>query len=136
MIKKNLKDRVKKITAVTFMCMLFSTTAFAARKDFTFEIPKGGAGFTAVNPKNDNEIYAYVTINSANLNSKDKIRYVVSSSDMTKEVTASSTYHGNLKPYKQTLKYKNSSYAKKGKKYRLKIQTYNYSRRISGVWNS
>lgn len=136
MIKKTLKERVKKITAVTFMCMLFSTTAFAARHEFTFEIPKGGVGFTAVNPKNDNEIYAYVTINSANLNSKDKIRYVVTSSDMTKEVTSSLTCNGNIKPYKQTLKYKSSSYAKKGKKYRLKIQTFNYSRRFSGVWNS
>lgn len=136
MIKKTLKERVKKITAVTFMCMLFSTTAFAARHEFTFEIPKGGVGFTAANPKNDNEIYAYVTITKANLNSKDKIKYVVSNTDMTKEVTPSLICNGNIKPYKQTLKYSNSSYAKKGKKYRLKIQTYNYSRKLSGVWNS
>lgn len=136
MIKKTLKDRVKKITAVTFMCMLFSTTAFAARQEFTFEIPKGGVGFTAANPKSDDEIYAYVTITSAKLNSKDKIKYVVSDKNMTKEVTTSHTFGGNDAPNKQKFKYKSSSYAKQGKKYRLKIQTYNYSRRISGVWNS
>lgn len=136
MIKKTLKERVKKITAVTFMCMLFSTTAFAARHEFTFEIPKGGVGFTAANPKNDNEIYAYVSIKNANLSSKDVVRYVVSNTDMTKEVTCAFTFKGKKVPDQQTFKYNKSSYAKRGKKYRLKIQPYNYTRRFSGVWNS
>ncbi|MDE7432507.1 MAG: hypothetical protein K2N34_11430 [Lachnospiraceae bacterium] len=136
MIKKSLKQKVKKITAVTFMCMLFSTTAFASKHSFKFELPKGGTGITASNPKNDNDIYAYVTVDSANLGSQDSVRYVVTNSDQTKEVTKPFPTSGTKKPNRSRLKYNNSSYAKKGKKYCLKITTYNYSRKFSGKWNS
>ena len=136
MVKKTLREKAKKIVAVGFICMLFSTTAFAAKKDVDFDyIAKGADGYTANNPKDDSEGYAYVTVTGGNLISGDKVRYVVSNSGKTKEVSTAATYTGTAKPYKQTLKY-NSGYAKKGAKYRLKIHTYNYSLKISGKWNS
>lgn len=130
------KEKLKKLAVIGTMCMLFSTTAFAAKKDVDFDyIAKGSDGYTANNAKDDNEGYAYVTVTSGNLVSGDKVKYVVSNSGKTKEVSDSVTYNGTAKPYKQTLKYK-SGYAQKGKKYRLKVHTYNYSLKIHGKWNS
>lgn len=131
MIKK-----FKAIILAGFMCILFTTTAFAAKKNFAFScIPKGGDGYTSSNPKSDSENYAYFTVTDANLIDKDKVKYVVTNSAHTKEVSDAITYIGKSKPYRQTLKY-NSGYAKQGAKYCLKIRSYNYSLRISGRWNS
>lgn len=131
-----MKKYLGKFLVLGMMCMLFSVTAFAAKKEFSFSvIPKGGNGYTATNAKSDNEGYAYVTVESANLISGDLVRYVVTNTERTKEVTSAVTFSGTNKPYKQTLKYY-SGYAKKGKSYRLKIRTYNYSLQISGRWNS
>lgn len=130
------KEKLKKVAVLGAMCMLFSTTAYAANKDVDFDyIAKGEDGYTANNAKDDNEEYAYVTVTSENLISGDKVKYVVSNSEKTKEVSAAVICYGTQKPYKQTLKYK-SGYAQKGKKYRLKIHTYNYSLMIHGRWNS
>ncbi len=116
--------------------MMFATTAFAAKKEFNFTlIPVGGEKFTKENAKSDNEGYAYVTVDNANLISEDLVEYVVYNKAKTNPVSAGMTCYGTFKPYKQTLKYK-SGYAKKGKEYRLKIHTYNYSLKISGKWNS
>lgn len=131
-----MKRRISKILTLAVMCMLFATTAMAAKKDFSFSlISKGGNAYTAKNAKSDSEAYAYVTVDSANLISGDKVLYIVSNSAKTADVSAGATYLGINKPYKQTLKYK-SGYAVKGKEYRLRIHTYNYSLQISGKWNS
>ena len=83
MIKK-----FKAIILAGFMCILFTTTAFAAKKNFAFScIPKGGDGYTSSNPKSDSENYAYFTVTDANLIDKDKVRYVVTNSAHTKEVS-------------------------------------------------
>lgn len=131
-----MKKRITKILVLGMMCMMFAATAFAAKKDFSFSlIPAGGEKFTEPNAKSDNEGYAYVTVDSANLISGDLVQYVVYNKAKTDPVSASIAFSGTNKPYKQTLKYK-SGYAKKGKEYRLKIHTYNYSLKISGKWNS
>ena len=131
-----MKKRITKILAMGTMCMMFATTAFAAKKEFNFSlISPGGEKFTTENAKSDNEGYAYVTVNNANLISGDLVEYVVYNKAKTAPVSASVAYRGTNKPYKQTLKYK-SGYAKKGKEYRLKIHTYNYSLQIAGKWNS
>ncbi|MDE6232048.1 MAG: hypothetical protein K2M60_01690 [Lachnospiraceae bacterium] len=131
-----MKKSIKRIGAVACMCMLFSTTAFADKKPIDFDyIAKGGSGYTATNPKSDNEGYAYVTVTSSNQIEGDKVEYVVTSEDKNTEVTDGATFYGTSKPDKQKLKYK-SGYAKTGKKYRLKITTYNYSLEVHGRWNS
>ena len=83
MIKK-----FKAIILAGFICILFTTTAFAAKKNFAFScIPKGGDGYTSSNPKSDSENYAYFTVTDANLIDKDKVKYVVTNSAHTKEVS-------------------------------------------------
>ncbi len=131
-----MKKRITKILALGTMCMMFATTAFAAKKDFYFSlIPVGGEKHSEPNAKSDNEGYAYVTVESANLISGDLVEYSVTNKAKTAVVSQSLPIPGTIKPYKQTLKYK-SGYAKKGKEYCLKVKSYNYSLQIRGKWNS
>ncbi|MDO5517730.1 MAG: hypothetical protein Q4F66_09240 [Clostridium sp.] len=130
-----MKKIIKKLVVGTTLCMMLSTTAFAAKKEFNFSLSKGNSGYTATNAKSDNEGYAYVTVTDSNLISSDKVSYVVTSSDKATNVTAGLTRNGAEPLYKQSFRYK-SGYAKKGAAYRLHIKTINNSLRIEGRWNS
>lgn len=126
----------KKVALIMALSMMTSISAFAAKKEFNFEmIPEGKSAYTAANSKSDNEEYAYVTVEKANLIKGDKVEYAVSNNAETADVSHRATYTGTLKPYKQTLKYK-SGYGKKDTKYKLRIKTYNYNLKVSGRWNS
>lgn len=87
------------------------------------------------NPKSDNEAYAYVTTKGTTMVSGDKIRYAVSNSAKTKEVSDHKTIEGATILNRQKIKYL-SGYNVKGRKYRLKVKSYNYSTHVKGRWNS
>ena len=126
----------KKVALIMALSMMTSISAFAAKKEFNFKIiPKGQSAYTKANLKSDNEKYAYVTVEKADLISNDKVEYAVSNNSETADVSARATYHGKLKPYKQTLKY-NSGQGIAKVNYKLRIKTYNYSVQVSGRWNS
>ena len=110
----------KKVALIMALSMMTSVTAFAAKKE---------------NPKSDNEGYAYVTVEKANLKNDSAVEYAVSNIDRTADVSTVYEFDGKIKPYKDRLKYKNG-YARKGKKYRLRIKSLNHNLQISGRWNS
>lgn len=71
----------------------------------------------------------------ANLKNDSAVEYAVSNIDRTADVSTVYEFDGKIKPYKDRLKYKNG-YARKGKKYRLRIKSLNHNLQISGRWNS
>lgn len=91
--------------------------------------------YSGENPKSDNEGYAYVTVEKANVKNDSAVEYAVSNTGRTADVSTVFEFDGKIKPYKDRLKYK-SGYAKKGKKYRLRIKSLNHNLQISGRWNS
>lgn len=118
------------------LSMMTSVTAFAAKKEFNFNVVvERISKYSAENPKSDNEGYAYVTVEKANLKNDSAVEYAVSNIDRTADVSTVYEFDGKIKPYKDRLKYKNG-YARKGKKYRLRIKSLNHNLQISGRWNS
>ena len=118
------------------MILSMSVTAFAAKKEFNFNVVvERISKYSAENPKSDNEGYAYVTVEKANLKNDSAVEYAVSNIDRTADVSTVYEFDGKIKPYKDRLKYKNG-YARKGKKYRLRIKSLNHNLQISGRWNS
>lgn len=118
------------------LSMMTSVTAFAEKKNFNFNVVvERTSKYSGENPKSDNEGYAYVTVEKANLKNDSAVEYVVSNIDRTADVSTVYEFDGKIKPYKDRLKYKNGN-ARKGKKYRLRIKSLNHNLQISGRWNS
>lgn len=127
---------LKKIILFGMLCMMFTTTVLAEKKEFYFKcINRDTDGYTKNNPKSDYEKYAYVTVTEANLSTSDKVYYVVTNSDKDKEVTRGITYCGTSKPNAQRLAYY-KGYGTKNIYYRLKLHTYHYWLTAKGRWNS
>ena len=126
----------KKVALIMALSMMTSVTAFAEKKIFNFNVVvERTSKYSGENPKSDNEGYAYVTVEKANVKNDSAVEYAVSNNSETADVSARATYHGKLKPYKQTLKY-NSGQGIAKVNYKLRIKTYNYSVQVSGRWNS
>ncbi len=103
--------------------------------DFTAKTNENNPGFSAPNPKNDNEDHAYVTTTNTKLKSTDRLRYSVYSSDKNKEVAKALTLKGSTILNRQKICYL-SGYAKKGRRYRLGVVSYKRNVQIRGRWNS
>lgn len=126
----------KKVALIMALSMMTSVTAFAEKKIFNFNVVvERTSKYSGENPKSDNEGYAYVTVEKANVKNDSAVEYAVSNTGRTADVSTVFEFDGKIKPYKDRLKYK-SGYAKKGKKYRLRIKSLNHNLQISGRWNS
>ena len=76
----------KKVALIMALSMMTSVTAFAAKKEFNFNVVvERISKYSAENPKSDNEGYAYVTVEKANLKNDSAVEYAVSNIDRTAE---------------------------------------------------
>lgn len=130
-----MKKYASGILILATLCMLFTITAFAEKKEFSCTINKGNTYYTDVNKKSDSEKYAYVTVTDSDLITGDQVRYVISNKTCDGEVSQAITYSGAYNLYKQTLKYDATS-GNKDVLYRLKIKTFNYNIKLTGKWDS
>lgn len=113
------------------------TTSLASKKSFEFCLTSTRKfEHSAANAKSDNEASAYVTVTSHNLEERDSVSYCVFKPNEEDEVTAVQNFYGKKAPNRTHFDYLKSSYAVKGKKYKLGVRTNWLAVHLKGRWNS